>query len=136
MICPGLKLMLRLIVLGPSDYEDYEFVKEQLNRLTMQADDVTLICGEEASFPPALKWMHDRWLKAVRKKKHRFAVLRNHFLKHELGYRDKYKRQWREMVQDANAVIVFWEAGNVDSRVEGLVQMAKVYDLPVKKVLV
>lgn len=128
---------MRLIVTGPTDYFDFDTVKSVLNEFTWNADDVTLISdAPHVSFPVAHKWMLHRRALTFRKKSGRFRFTRMHHLPKRKKIEDAYKEQCRDMVQDATALVAFWEVGKVDFKVTGLFNLAELYDLQTLKVLI
>jgi hypothetical protein len=125
---------MNLLVAGPQDI-DYDLVKEELNRLTIDADDVTLISDQPISFPAAHKWMKDRWKKARMKGKQRNAITKFYYLEERKKIEQSYKELWTDLVRASEMLVVFYDTGNVDFKTKGILKLAELFDLQTHRVL-
>jgi hypothetical protein len=134
---------MRIIIVGPLEFDDWPCVRDNLDRLTKRLKTVELVTDARpgleyhvnpSSFPVAEQWLTYRWRRsAAAGFPERFCKTNRHFAD-EVTW--DVKGQRLEMVSNADALIAFWDSGNVDEHVAELAKLAAFYDLKVRKVLV
>jgi hypothetical protein len=127
---------LRLLVRGPRDYDDWRFVKDTLDKLTENYNDIVLVSDmrpdEETHispsyFPPAERWamLHKR-------------IIVRHYAPYQgvKKWKEGQKERRLDMIRDATAMIAFWAVGEDDFETEEMIRLAKLFDLKLKVIKV
>lgn len=141
---------MRLIVRGPGDYDDFDLVRAELDRLTAKYDRIVLVSDVRpdvwssrpscSNFPLAEKWMQARWKKMASfgQDPTRFAEVVYHYQKwlDDKRWSAAVKQRRLDMITDADMLIAFHDVGGDDYETEEMIRLSKLYDLKLRKVLI
>jgi hypothetical protein len=137
---------LRLIVRGPVGMDDYKTVREVLDKLTKGMKDVVLVSDSQidreysfspSSFPLAERWLVDKWKREGAPRRRFHKIVREHVpFTGDKQWKEGVKVRRRTMVTQADLLVAFVEPGTDDFETEEMVRLAKVFDVPVERVLI
>lgn len=136
----------KLLIRGPTDYDDFDYVKKKLDRLTRTWTDAVLIDdtrpGKEwgrypSTFPMGYMWMEHRWkVEHLTSPKwpaqhNRFTLTERHHLDPDKKIKDAVSDRRKVMVRLATHMVAFWTSKH-DEDTNEFIRLAKIVELKLR----